>query len=227
VTLTDTVTMVPRQVLRLQYGVMRSTLQLVEDRVVSRVLPEDNPARLGYERALGTLDGTAGKLLGDPAAIRRGNAIAARAEALADAARLETQAGQVRRQGEDELKEGAAAAARRRRAAQETEQHRLAEASRRAAETKQHVEDQAERTAASRKAAADRAAKATRARASESLQATVRAVTAREEAAAAPARAALADAATQRAKAAEQRKDAAHLADLAETAGDAGSSTAS
>ena len=52
------------KVLRFQYHLARFPLQLIEDRVVAR-LGSEAPARLLYERSLGTLDATIGKALGD------------------------------------------------------------------------------------------------------------------------------------------------------------------
>ena len=59
------ITTVPFAVLRFQYLIVRVPLQLIEDRVSTR-MDAEAPARLFYERSLGMLDATVGRVLGDP-----------------------------------------------------------------------------------------------------------------------------------------------------------------
>ena len=56
---------IPFAVLRFQYQIARIPLQLIEDQMAARLYAEA-PARLFYERSLGSVDATIGKLLGDP-----------------------------------------------------------------------------------------------------------------------------------------------------------------
>ena len=56
------ITTVPFAVLRFQYLIVRVPLQLIEDRVSTR-MDAEAPARLFYERSLGMLDATVGRVL--------------------------------------------------------------------------------------------------------------------------------------------------------------------
>src|SRR5262245_9891523 len=93
----------PLAVLRYQYQMARVPFQLIEDQLVARMDPEA-PARLLYERSLGALDATAGKMLGDPELEKRGAALARRGDALGRAAQLDATATQKQRQADDQLK---------------------------------------------------------------------------------------------------------------------------
>ena len=59
------ITTLPFALFRFQYGLARMPLQVIESQLSARLMPEA-PARLLYERSLGMLDATAGRLLGDP-----------------------------------------------------------------------------------------------------------------------------------------------------------------
>jgi hypothetical protein len=93
----------PLAVLRYQYQMARVPFQLIEDQFVARMDPEA-PARLLYERSLGALDATAGKVLGDPELEKRGAVLARRGDALGRAAQLDATATQKQRQAADQLK---------------------------------------------------------------------------------------------------------------------------
>jgi hypothetical protein len=93
----------PLAVLRYQYQMARVPFQVIEDQFVARMNPEA-PARLLYERSLGALDATAGKMLGDPELEKRGAALARRGDALGRAAQLDVTATQKQRQADDQLK---------------------------------------------------------------------------------------------------------------------------
>ena len=110
-------------------------------------LTSDAPARLFYERSVGALDATVGRLLGDPELEKRGAALVERSDALGRAAHLDATATQKREQADDELK------AKRDEALQDQKEARTAKA--------QEVEH-AKSTAEERKrAAADAAAQRT------------------------------------------------------------------
>jgi hypothetical protein len=64
----------------LQYKAWRYPAQLVETRLVSTYLPRTSSARLAFERVLGTLDSTAGSLLGDETLQQRGDVLLQRVE---------------------------------------------------------------------------------------------------------------------------------------------------
>ena len=90
-------------VLRFQYQLARFPLQLIEDRVVAR-LGTEAPARLLYERSLGTLDATIGKALGDSELADAGAALIERSNALAHAVELDAKATARKQQADAELK---------------------------------------------------------------------------------------------------------------------------
>jgi len=71
-------TTVPRNIAKLEYSAVRLPLTVLESRVFARYLPDESPIRLGLERFLGSLDGAAGRLLGDEAITRRGEALSRR-----------------------------------------------------------------------------------------------------------------------------------------------------
>ena len=95
---------IPFAVLRFQYQIARIPFQLIEDQMAARLYSEA-PARLFYERSLGTLDATIGNLLGDARLQRRGAALVERSDArrhpLADRAErvVVAHVGQSRRDG--------------------------------------------------------------------------------------------------------------------------------
>jgi hypothetical protein len=95
---------VPRTIAKLEYAAMRLPLNLIERRVFAHYLPEDAPIRLSFERALGSLDSVAGRLLGDPSIARRGEALAHRADFLEKADTLETHAEMRRSEADHELR---------------------------------------------------------------------------------------------------------------------------
>jgi len=97
------ITDVPFAFLRFQYQLARVPLQLIEEQVVAG-MSSDAPTRLFYERWLGELDATVGKMLGDPDLKTRGAALIERSEALRRAAQLDAAATQNHEQADDELK---------------------------------------------------------------------------------------------------------------------------
>jgi hypothetical protein len=66
---------VPRSMVKLQYTVVRLPLALVEDYVVARYWDEGAPARVAFERWLGSLDLFAGRLLDDDEISQRGRVL--------------------------------------------------------------------------------------------------------------------------------------------------------
>ena len=97
------ITDVPFAVLRFQYQLARFPLQLIEEQVVAGMSSEA-PTRLFYERWLGGLDATVGKMLGDPDLEKRGAALIERSDALRRAAQLDATATQNQERADDELK---------------------------------------------------------------------------------------------------------------------------
>lgn len=99
-----TITDFPFAVLRLQYRIARTPLQLFESSVISR-MDTEAPRRLMFERAVGSIDATVGNLLRDRDLEQSGITRIERAVELAEAARLDEVADQKKRQAGDELKE--------------------------------------------------------------------------------------------------------------------------
>ena len=97
------ITDVPYAVLRFQYQLARFPLQLIEEQVVAG-MGSEAPTRLFYERWLGGLDATVGKMLGDPDLEQRGAALTERSDALRRAAQLDATATQKQEQADNDLK---------------------------------------------------------------------------------------------------------------------------
>jgi hypothetical protein len=85
------ITDVPFAVLRFQYELARFPLQVIHERVLTR-MDSESPARLFVERSLGMLDVTAGNALRSPELEERGAALIDRSDALRRAARLDAAA---------------------------------------------------------------------------------------------------------------------------------------
>jgi len=97
------ITDVPFAFLRFQYQLARVPLQLIEEQVVAGMSSEA-PTRLFYERWLGGLDATVGKMLGNPDLEKRGAALIERSDALRRAAQLDATATQNQERAADDLK---------------------------------------------------------------------------------------------------------------------------
>lgn len=161
-----TITDLPFAVLRLQYRLARTPLQLFESSVISR-MDTEAPRRLLFERAVGSIDATVGSLLRDRDLEQSGITRIERAVELAEAARLDEVAEQQRRQAADELRrkreEAAAAPRKAREGAQERVQDARAQAEqgkRQAAENvakrTSQAKEQIDQTAEQRKQAAEK-----------------------------------------------------------------------
>ena len=155
------ITDVPFAVLRFQYRFARGPLQLIEERVVTR-LDAESPTRLFYERSLGLLDATVGSLLGDPELQERGSALAERSDALGRAARLDAVATQKEEHAEADLKAKQDEAIEDQQQAHEAKEREVTEAKADAdAQKRAAVDAAAKRTAAVKKQADDAAARRT------------------------------------------------------------------
>lgn len=96
------ITAIAFPVLRLQYRIARAPLELFNKHFVSRINSKA-PARLPYERSVGTLDITVGNVLRDPKLRLRGTTLAERSAVLAHAAALDAAAACRKKQADDEL----------------------------------------------------------------------------------------------------------------------------
>jgi hypothetical protein len=107
---------VPRTVAALEYKALRLPATVVGKAVAT--LDEESRVRLAFEKALGNVDATVGKLLKDEALTRRGTALSRKAEVLETAVRLEEKAEQRKTAAAQTLEQSKSAAADQRRQAE-------------------------------------------------------------------------------------------------------------
>lgn len=152
---------VARKVITAEYAMLRLPLTVLESQVVGRYLEEDSPLRLGFEKTLGTLDTTVGRLVGDADLTRRGAKLSHRADMLQKAVVLEDKAEARKKEADQTLKQAKADAERKRTAAQER-----AQADVKAARQEQQAQKQAavERAEAEAKARAEQVERETEAK---------------------------------------------------------------
>jgi hypothetical protein len=205
---------VPFALLRYHYQLARFPLQLIEERVVTRIGSEA-PARLFFERSLGTLDATVGNALGDPELVERGTALVERSDALGRAAKLDAKAETRREQANSKLKRARDQAVEDRQEAEAATEQEIKEARATAEQRKREATQSAQKRSASAKQQADKVA-AQRKGAVEStkrqVEATTRSV---EKAAAKAAENKLDDAEEKLVEAAAKRAEADRVAELA------------
>ena len=133
----------PFAVLRFQYQLARFPLQLIEDRVMVR-LSAEAPARLLYERSVGTLDAIVGRLLGDADLHKRGAALVERSDVLGLAAQLGASATQTRRQVDEKSKSISEDVVSDINEARDAAEHKVVEARLTAEKQQQAADDEAE-----------------------------------------------------------------------------------
>lgn len=138
----------PRDVLRVEYQAVRLPLQVVEQQILTRYLPDDAPLRLAFERAVGSLDEYAGRVLDDEAIQRRGEALRRRSDTLARASELEHRAQRRRIEAADEVAATTAQAADKRAEASRAQQAGVAKARQEEQAGKRSVAAQAQARAA-------------------------------------------------------------------------------
>lgn len=209
---------VPRGVAKIEYAAVRLPLSLLEKCVVARYADDEAPARLGFERFLGSLDGVAGWLLADDVIASRGRALRRQAEFLAKAGQLDAKAQGRRVQAEQELRAEQAAARQAREETRREADEKAFAALRQEREEMQDARDEAEARAGTEAAQARRAADDRAAAAAEAEQAAQRRISAQEEEATAAPKQQLSDAAGQHALAEQRRQDADRLEQLAQDA---------
>jgi hypothetical protein len=209
------ITKVPFAVLRFQYQLVRFPLQLIEERVVSRIGTEA-PARLFYERTLGVLDTTVGSALGDARLERRGAALADRTDALSRAAQLEATATQKQKHADAELTSTRDEAIEDQKQARAAKEHAVEEARTAAQERKRAAAEAAEKRTAAAKQQTDEVAARRKKAAEEAKRQEQDRIRAAEQKATAAAEAKLKDAQAKRAEAASKRAQADRVEDLAD-----------
>lgn len=132
------ITDLPFAVLRLQYRLARTPLQLLERGVLSRMHAEA-PPRLFIERALGAVDAAAGSMLRDTDLEASGLSRIEKAAVLGEASRLDDLAAAQKQQAADELAERRERAANAPAEAREETRERITEARLTAEERKQQA----------------------------------------------------------------------------------------
>ena len=208
------ITDVPYAVLRFQYQLARFPLQLIEEQVVAGMSSEA-PTRLFYERWLGGLDATAGKMLGDPDLEKRGAALIERSDALRRAAQLDATATQNQERAADELKAKRDKAIEDQKDARAVTEREVQEARTAAEERKGAAEEAAQKRTAAAKQQADELA-AQRMRSAEAAKRDEQAtITAAEQKVTAAAESTLDEAQAKRSDAASKRATADQVEELA------------
>jgi hypothetical protein len=148
---------IPFAVLRFQYQIARFPLQMIEGQVAAR-MDDEQPARLLYERSLGTLDAKVGSLLGDSDLQKRGNAMVERSNALGRATQLDAAAGEKRQQADETLEATRDDVVTDLKEARSATEQQVVEARSTAEKRKRIAEESAEKRAAAAKKQADNAA---------------------------------------------------------------------
>jgi hypothetical protein len=121
-------TTIPRSAAKLPFLVARLPFGLVEDQVIARYLDDEAPARIGYERFLGSVDRMAGRLLNDDGITRRGQVLVRKTDFLAKAEELDAKAEARRAEADEDLRTRKAAARRDLQDAQREKAEKVAEA---------------------------------------------------------------------------------------------------
>jgi hypothetical protein len=206
---------IPRSILRLQYQLVRIPLQLIEDRVVTR-LDSEAPARLIYERSLGVLDATVGSALGDRKLKNQGASLAKRSDELARASQLDGAASQKKKQADAELKTSREEAVEDLKDAQAAREDAVDEALLGAEERKRAAAQRANKSAATAKQHADEVANRRKEAARQAEQRDLNKIRAAEKEVTSAANAKLEDAHGKRQEAEDKRAQANRVEHLAE-----------
>lgn len=206
---------VPVALLRLQYRIARFPFQVVADTVMTR-LDSETPARLFYERSLGTVDAVVGGALGDANLQTSGAALVERSDALSRAARLDAAAETKREKADAQLRSTRAETTSEFQEARETRQKEEQAARESAQQRTRNAAESAQKRTAAAKRDADVAANK-QAEAVEKVRKNEReAIRAEEQAAADEARSKMEEAAAKRGEATSRRMRAEKLDDLAD-----------
>jgi hypothetical protein len=200
--------------LRAPYQVARLPLTLVQSQVMPR-MSNDSPPRLAFERALGSVDLAAGRLLHDDQLKTNGARLRTRAEDLSEAARLEADAAERKRAAAHTRQHGAQHADQLREQAEQHQVDGVRQTAARIREAKRDASIQVQTQAEKAKQRSQSRAERKLAAARNDRQTAERQAAAREQRAARRAQAGIADAAQQKAHARTRRADAGKLAELA------------
>lgn len=205
----------PRSAAALEYKALRLPATVLQSQVVVRFLDEDSALRLGFEKALGSLDEKVGALLADATLTNRGRALRRRSEILEKAVELEAVADQRSQAAEAALREGTQKAERTREQARTAQREGVQKALRDEQADKQRVEQQAAARAAAEKKRVEDEARAKVAAATSKLDKQEAQIDATTRARTAAPKAQLSEAAAAKKSAAAERVKAERLASLA------------
>lgn len=205
-----------RSAAKMPYIVARLPLGLVEDQVVVRYLDNASPARIGYERFLGSVDKIAGRLLDDDGISRRGQALLRKTDFLAKAEELDAKAEARRARADDDLHAVQGQAVQARAQAQREKYEKVSAAEEQEQKDKQKAEREAKARAEAGKNEAEQAAKKRTEDAEGAKQTEHKRIAAREDRATVPPKRQLSDAADKRNAAKDRQQEADRLEQLTE-----------
>jgi hypothetical protein len=196
------------------YRVARAPIALLDRTVMTR-FADDSSARIAFDRAVGSLDVVAGRVLRNDDLAGQGAQRIDRARKLARATELETHAAQQRSKADEVEREGAKTASAKRDEAQQRAAEGLSEAARTEAAGKQAAAQHAREQAAQAKQHAAARGNRKLSTIRQGLKQTEAVAEAREHLAEDKAKAEVSAATKQKAAARRRRKDADELGDLA------------
>jgi hypothetical protein len=208
---------IPRAVAGAEYAALRLPLTVLESRVVSRYLEQDDRFRLGFEKALGTLDSTVGRALRDPDLTQRGRTLARRSDVLGKAVALEEKAAARKAKADDSLTSAKQEADRKRADAKQRAQTEAKELRDKQLAEHAAAEAKAEQTARARIDAVEQRTEVKLAQEQAALADQLEAVEARTQSRTAKPKAELKQAAELKADAERERETADRLAELAQS----------
>ena len=202
----------PKKLGSLQYRVLVLPYRLARP----TFLADESALRLSYDRALGSLDRMAGRLLGDPELVQRGTALTKRADALATAVELEDRAAQHAEVAQESREQGLDDVQRRRRQAAQEAASSVSGAREAERAEKARVERETEQREQAEKARIEAQVERKAHAATSALQADQARIDAAEQAVSAAPKAQVQQAVDLQHAAEEDKRQAAALADLAE-----------
>ncbi|MDP9183002.1 MAG: hypothetical protein M3P04_09545 [Actinomycetota bacterium] len=205
---------IPRKVAAVEYTALRLPFTLLEHRVIGR-LDSESKVRLGFEKALGTVDVTVGRALADPSLRHRGAQLSRRADVLSKAVALEEKAEARRKAADAQLQSAQETADRKRDEAQRRAQLEAKQLLERREAEQRAAEQKAEAAADAKLAVIDEQVQASVDHVEEVLGGRVDAIAQRTQARTAKPKAQLKEAAALTGEAARERKSADRLGELA------------
>jgi membrane protein involved in colicin uptake len=198
---------IPLSILRFQYKLVRIPLDLFENNVV-QTWSTEAPARLVYERTVGSIDQKVGHILGDKQTQQRGTEQVHHADELARAKRLEAEADAKEAEADQKLKASREAAEKERTAAAKAADEATEKARAEAEQRKKDAAHEAEQKAAADKKRADDLAASRVAAAEDAKAKQQKQIDNAEKVTTAPAEAELADAAAHQEQAEDKKAEA-------------------